>query len=240
MEAPRLACDERADRFSPSRTSPSSKSSAINAKMQTSTQTILHKETSPVVLPSDIFPIIIRHCHPADARNIRRLNKDISSVIATNDLVWGEARWRWNLDNRKCWRWAADEGHVDVLRWCLESGGVMDDINNYALLSGAGNGHFGVVKLLLEREGGANMHARDCHALCRAADGGHLEGVRLLLEKGADMHVWGDVALGRAAGGGQLDIIKLLLEKGVDANAQDGHALGQAARWGDLEVVRLK
>ncbi|KAJ3284448.1 hypothetical protein HK104_009960 [Borealophlyctis nickersoniae] len=46
------------------------------------------KNMSPVVFPLDIFPIIAKHCHPIDARKIQRLNKGISCVITTNDLVW--------------------------------------------------------------------------------------------------------------------------------------------------------
>ncbi|KAJ3284877.1 hypothetical protein HK104_009745 [Borealophlyctis nickersoniae] len=189
-----------------------------------------------VVLPSDIFPIIARHCHPVDARNIQRLNKEISSVITTNDLVWGEARWRWSQSTWKCWEWAVSKGHVDVVRWCLELGRfVHDDVH--------------IVKLLLEK--GVDQHARRDDALVRAAEGGHLDVVCLLLEKGADVHAEGDEALRLAAeyghlevirlllekDNGHLDVVRLLLEKGADVQADK--ALDWPAMKGHVEVVRL-
>ena len=70
--------------------------------------------------------------------------------------------------------------------------------------------------------------------------------MRLLLEAGASV-VWVDGALVKAARGGRIDIVQLLLEAGADKNAYDPGfpvlagrtALAAAAEYGHLEIVRL-
>ncbi|KAJ3277616.1 hypothetical protein HK104_003131 [Borealophlyctis nickersoniae] len=192
------------------------------------------------------------HCHPIDARNIQLLHKEIRCVITTNDLVWGEARWRWRQSDSDCWKWAAAKGHVDVVSRCLESGGLnVHADNGDALLSAALNGHLSVVKLLFDKgadlhaqdswcleSGGLNVHADNGHGLRAAARNGHLSVVKLLLDKGADLHAeqHGWSALSWAAGGGHLDVVQLLLDKGANVHAQAMDAAGENA---DLEVVRL-
>ncbi|KAJ3286786.1 hypothetical protein HK104_008873 [Borealophlyctis nickersoniae] len=214
--------------------------------MQTPNYTLLHKNKSPVVLPSDIFPIIVRYCHPADARTIQRLNKEIASVVTTNSLVWAEARWRRSRGDWICWMWAAEKGHVDVVRWCLEWGAI----DKYALVSAAGNGQLRVVKLLLDNDAllldnPAEPDAHSGRALVRAAGGGHLDIVKLLLDQEVDFHQdhCGE-ALGVAVEGGLLDIVKVLVDKGAHIyHGDDIHhgddALISAARAGHLDIVKL-
>ena len=78
-----------------------------------------------------------------------------------------------------------------------------------------------------------------------AAERGHLEVVRLLLEARADKNAArqdGTTALMAAAVNGHLEVVRLLLEAGADKNAasQDGTtALMAATARGHLEVVRL-
>ena len=87
--------------------------------------------------------------------------------------------------------------------------------------------------------------------LYNAADSGHLDVVKLLLEKGAtvdvrtkeegpyDNHI---TPLMAAAGRGHLDVVKLLLEKGaaVDARGRNGSTpLSFAAEDGHAEVAKL-
>ena len=83
-------------------------------------------------------------------------------------------------------------------------------------------------------------------ALLLAADEGHLEVVRLLLEAGADKEAatidGATTALIVAAGSGHLEVVRLLLEAGADKDAAttDGAtALLYATHNGHLEVVRL-
>ena len=104
-------------------------------------------------------------------------------------LIWG-------------FRYAAEAGHVEVLRLFLDRGGdpntaclsdrVPDDIQNpvgwSALMDAAQGGHLAVVRLLLDR--GADLtRGRECDrrvALHEAARCGQLEVTRLLLARGAD------------------------------------------------------
>ncbi|CAK9099458.1 unnamed protein product [Durusdinium trenchii] len=78
-----------------------------------------------------------------------------------------------------------------------------------------------------------------------AAERGHLEVVRLLLEAGANQNAAranGTTALKDAARNGHLEVVRLLLEAGADKNAAQVNgttALMAAAEHGHLEVVRL-
>ena len=81
--------------------------------------------------------------------------------------------------------------------------------------------------------------------LVLAAEEGHLEVVRLLLESGADKDTAGTnswTALHFAALNGHFQVVRLLLEAGADKDAADTGgwtALRIAAEEGHLEVVRL-
>lgn len=62
-----------------------------------------------------------------------------------------------------------------------------------------------------------------CTALMQAAEGGNLEGVRVLVRQGADVNLairpWGLTALMLATGKGHLEIVKTLLKAGANPNA---------------------
>ncbi|XP_033750497.1 ankyrin repeat, PH and SEC7 domain containing protein secG-like [Pecten maximus] len=72
-------------------------------------------------------------------------------------------------------------------------------------------------------------------ALSGAALGGHIEIVKILLDKGADVNK--SDALSGAAGGGHIEIVKILLDKGADVNK--AYPLIQAASRGHEDTVRL-
>jgi ankyrin repeat protein len=84
--------------------------------------------------------------------------------------------------------------------------------------------------------------------LILAADNGHVEVVRVLLEGGADVqrsNFRTSVALHRASSHGHLDVCRLLLDWGANVNtvggpgSQKDTALHNAAEWGHLPVVKL-
>jgi len=82
-------------------------------------------------------------------------------------------------------------------------------------------------------------------ALNTAARKGHLDAVKLLLEKGADINAQTNgqgSAINAAARNGHVNMVKFLLEKGADINLQNnrqGSALNAAARKGHLDVVKF-
>ena len=81
-------------------------------------------------------------------------------------------------------------------------------INETELIDAAKHGELENVKFLLEN--GADIHARDDHALSLASLIGHTEIVKLLIDHGADIHAWADDALKWASMYGHTEIVKLL------------------------------
>jgi Ankyrin repeats (3 copies) len=70
-------------------------------------------------------------------------------------------------------------------------------------------------------------------AMRNAAEGGHMEIVKLMIEKGATDFVG---AMARAAKGGHMEIVKLMMEKGV---TYFDTAMAYAAKGGHMEIVKL-
>ena len=58
-----------------------------------------------------------------------------------------------------------------------------------------------------------------------AAEYGHLEIVKFLLENGADLNGNEGAALSMASCNGHLDVVKFLIEMGVDIHADNNQAL---------------
>lgn len=74
-------------------------------------------------------------------------------------------------------------------------------------------------------------------ALPKAAERGHLEVVRYLLEKGANAHEDDDLALCQAAEAGDLTVVDCLLEAGADARKLVDYSLSLIAGNGYLLVM---
>lgn len=75
-------------------------------------------------------------------------------------------------------------------------------------------------------------------ALRKAAENGHLDVVKSLVEFGADIHAVNDEALRSSACRGHLDVVKYLVGKGADVDLYGQAALSNAARFNRLEVTQ--
>ncbi|KAJ7595586.1 ankyrin repeat-containing domain protein [Mycena floridula] len=93
---------------------------------------------------------------------------------------------------------------------------------------------------------GADLNAPDMlaplspTALSAAAQDGHLETVKFILEHEGDINARGgfwDCALGAAAGRGKIEVVEYLLNHGPDPNAHD-NTLSNAV-YGGLEMVKM-
>ena len=165
---------------------------------------------------------------------------------------------------------AARDGHLKLIQLLIENGArvnVRDHSGGTPLKDAAGSNSSEALKLLLKAgaEPDSSAFSQACWlgrtdtvrllmdagirpdaGLANAAQGGHIELVRLLLAKGADVNrkaESGVTALHLAALQGGLKTVGLLLEKGADPNAtnKDNETpLHMAiAGDGDIEIIKL-
>ncbi|KAJ3033009.1 Ankyrin repeat and SOCS box protein 3 [Rhizophlyctis rosea] len=136
---------------------------------------------------------------------------------------------------------AAENGQLEIIRFLWP---LMKDSANYkastlhgALWEASSSGHLPLVLYLLEE--GADVHFEDDDCLRAAAEDGHAEVAKVLLDAGAVVKAneEDESALSEAAKIGRDDIVRLLLGAGADVNVGEGNALYQAAAYGELEVV---
>ena len=139
--------------------------------------------------------------------------------------------------------------HIDPnhIAMCLirKYGGDKENALIYACRA---NAPASAIKAILESSDASEAPRADCqdgYALVRAAEAGHTDVVRLLLERPDDAPRadcrYGE-ALVWAAEEGHLAVVRLLLEWPVNApraDCQDGEALARATQGGHTDVVRL-
>ncbi|AKT43314.1 ankyrin repeat domain-containing protein [Chondromyces crocatus] len=167
--------------------------------------------------------------------------------------------------------WASSRGHLDVVNALLGAGALLLGTGSvHPLQAAASEGHTAVVARLCDA--GADVNdTRDAldddTALSRAARGGHLETVDLLLARGAALSERAilnaaergneavverllsagaplpDDFLMKAAEGGQATLVKLALDRGQPADSPGGYwkrtPLAAAAAAGALDAVKL-
>ena len=77
------------------------------------------------------------------------------------------------------------------------------------------------------------------HTLKSSVEGGHLETVKFLVERGGGIHGVDDLALRIASRKGYLEIVKFLVGNGADVHAREDEALRVASERGHLEIVKF-
>lgn len=111
---------------------------------------------------------------------------------------------------------AAAEGHIEILKYLIEKGcDVVNDLDPLDIASR--NGQLGAVKIIVET--GANPNGL-C-ALRNAAEMGHLDVTKYLVEKGASVTLNDNSALSNAAYNGKKDVVLYLLENGANKGNLD-------------------
>ncbi|KAJ3300664.1 hypothetical protein HK104_008598 [Borealophlyctis nickersoniae] len=197
-------------------------------------------------IPLELFRPVVRCSHPVDGGKIRCLSKQLSYIVTAVDLMWGEAGWKYHHQSpENCFFWAAECGHVDVVRALLDNG-----MDVHRLEGGDAGGAVGgdadgassddedvdgsfdddddddedVDESFDDDDEDVDSDEDDEHplsigviALCFAAKRGHLKMVRFLLESGVDTRASGD-ALCWAAMRGHLETVQLLLKSGADVH----------------------
>lgn len=143
--------------------------------------------------------------------------------------------------------WAASNGRTEAARALLKAGAracEKDKTRQTAVLSAAVNGYAETLKMLLDRIDDVTWEEKT-GAYALAAEYGHLDVVRLLLEAGVEVSARpprGSTALAGAALRGRAEVVKFLLDRGADPNEPvdlSGTVLGAAAAGGHLPVVNL-
>lgn len=88
-------------------------------------------------------------------------------------------------------------------------------------------------------ECGANIHAKNDYALCRASGRGRLPLVMYLVGQRADIHAFDDFGLRWAAGCGYFAVVRFLIQQGANVRAKNDHALCWAMEKGHTKVAKL-
>ena len=114
---------------------------------------------------------------------------------------------------------------INSLKYLLDCG--IDIFSNQnALIWASYNGHFEIVKFLVENGTNANSD----WALRWASKNGHINIVRLLIESGADVNS-DELTLSDACSNGHYEIVRLLIESGVDVHSCNNNALRSSLRY---------
>lgn len=155
-----------------------------------------------------------------------------------------------NKDNKTPLMIAAGEGNIEICELLIGLGAKFEDGDaQVALFEAAEMGNLtpGIFDFL--KQHGSNINAAKSNsgttALMIAAENGHDEVCRLLIEKGADVNIsdqLGDSALSIAASNGRSNLCALLIEHGADVNKPGAFGEGlleTAAQRGHAQTLEL-
>ena len=146
--------------------------------------------------------------------------------------------------------WAADRGHLDILKYLAKKGldfkKYLNEVNN-AIREAAFRGYLDVIQYLVRHGGDVNggRYGAAENPLMKAARYSYIELAEFLIENGADLEARdfrGNTPLMFAAWEGQLEMVRFLLQKGADVNAKNKlnwNALMQACLQGHYEIAKI-
>ena len=135
-------------------------------------------------------------------------------------------------DKEVCLKWAAQNGHLSIVKNLVEHGANIHVTNNHALRWASENGHLDVVKYLVEK--GANVRTVDDFPVKIAAIKGRLDILKYLVESGAYIN---NYALRRSAENGHLEVVKYLVESGANVRSAQEDALAGAKFFRHIDIV---
>jgi len=132
---------------------------------------------------------------------------------------------------------ASKKGDLNKVKGCIKDGADVHFYFDDAFCWAANNGHFDVVKYLVE-ECGADVHVRNDSAVCFAATNGNIKVLKYLVEdRGVNVH--DDFVFPHTALYGQLEIVKYLVEDcGVNVHAGNDCAFRYAIQNEQLEILK--
>ncbi|XP_068249234.1 putative ankyrin repeat protein RF_0381 [Palaemon carinicauda] len=132
---------------------------------------------------------------------------------------------------------AARGGYIEIVKYLLDNGANPDG-GEYkgGIVSVASEYNRLDILDLLIASGASVQNGSD--VLLGAAENGHLEAIRKLIQAGADVNYNDAFALLNAAEQGHLEIVKALIDAGADVNAGEGWVVTAAARGGQTEVMK--
>jgi ankyrin repeat protein len=146
--------------------------------------------------------------------------------------------------------YASCNGDLNQARRALEKGAYIDDLfdKGYtALIAASMEGHWNVVKFLLENGAEVDHDESRVQALHAASHFGHLEVAQLLLDHGASVDYVGNIgldetALHGACEAGHADLVELLLENEANIHARSASGwtpLHFASFYGRLAAAQV-
>jgi hypothetical protein len=139
----------------------------------------------PASLPVDIYKHINDFLFGYDAR--RHTPTYMAKTNNLKGIQWIVQHKKWNEEDlNRALRWAAEKGHLDMIKYLVSQGADVTACNNMAIRWAARKGQLEVVQYLVSQ--GADVTALHHSAARRAAANGHPKVVQYLVSRGAILH----------------------------------------------------
>jgi ankyrin repeat protein len=178
-------------------------------------------------LPPETHPLVLRHLPAVELARLSCVHKAFH--VAWRSLQGQHDGERFSPPTADDFQWVKDRSR-------LERAAAFGDVAVIRSMVAAGVDEHGTP--LLQAQNHYEQRIVDT-ALWRAALGGHVLAVKLLLDSGANVHAWSDEALHRASQSGHTAVVQLLLQHGANVHAGDDLALWMASLGGHTAVVQL-